>query len=504
MQLLKNISEKIATIGLKDTVLDAKEIGKLRLINSFSIISILTILFNLPLYFYWGLSSFAYLLIIQSGCYMISVYANYKGNYWFAKIMMVSQINIATTFIINMLGEYVMLQLLFIPLLGLALILFTSQELYSRIWCIILTCVCFFITETIDYHFFAPIKVSPDTALIIRSVIIIVSLALNLLILFIYSNSLEKAESDAVKKSIEINNKNQELSLQKLEIHEKNEELNQMNEELHSNMELVQYQNKQIKKSNEDVKASITYASRIQNALLPFDDRMQEYFGENFFILYKPRDIVSGDFYWCENVHDSIILAVADCTGHGVPGAFMSMLGSMGLNSVIFQDNNFEANKILNGLHNYIFNALRQDKNDSRDGMDIALIVINPAINMVEYAGAMNPLYYIQKGELFILKGDNQPIGGGQYGTSRNFTKHTIDTSLPTTLYLSTDGYQDQFGGKEKRKFMTGNFKKLLHQVYPKNITEQKSILNNTIEAWMQEGNEHQIDDILIVGLKIG
>jgi serine phosphatase RsbU (regulator of sigma subunit) len=196
-------------------------------------------------------------------------------------------------------------------------------------------------------------------------------------------------------------------------------------------------------------------------------------------------------------------LAVADCTGHGVPGAFMRMLGSMGINSFIFQENNFESNKILNALHHYIFQALRQDKSDSRDGMDIAIIVINPTIKTVEYSGAMNPLYYVQKDELVQIKADGKPIGGGQYGTERDFSKHYIDTSLPATLYLSTDGFQDQFGGKDKRKFMTGNFKRLLKQIHTKSLAEQKMVLDSTIDTWMQEGNESQIDDILVIGVQV-
>jgi serine phosphatase RsbU (regulator of sigma subunit) len=312
----------------------------------------------------------------------------------------------------------------------------------------------------------------------------------------------EKNEELTIQQE-EISKQNKELAIQQEEISEKNEELNQSNEELQTNMELVQMQNKQIQKHNEEVKASITYASRIQNALLPFQDRLKEYFNEDFFVLYKPRDIVSGDFYWCENINNSIIMAVADCTGHGVPGAFMSMLGSMGLNSVIFQENTFEADKILNKLHQYIFSALRQDKSDSRDGMDIALLVIHPSIKIVEYAGAMNPLYYIQKDTLITLKGDNKPIGGGQYGTGRNFIKTTIDTTLPTTFYLSSDGYQDQFGGKDKRKFMAGNFKKLLHTIHHETFIQQAKILEDTIESWMYTGGEKQIDDILVIGIRL-
>ena len=335
-----------------------------------------------------------------------------------------------------------------------------------------------------------------------------------ILVVFLCNLIFEGEKNDAVKivqknniilkeQQEEIAQQNNVLKFQQVEITEKNEELNQTNEELSSNLEIIQNQNKQIRKYNEEVKASIMYASRIQTALLPFDNHLKEYFGDNFFVLYKPRDIVSGDFYWCEEVNGSIILAVADCTGHGVPGAFMSMLGSMGLNSIVFQDNNFESNKILNALHHYIFQALRQDKSDSRDGMDIAIIVMNPTIKTVEYSGAMNPLYYVQKDEFIQIKADGKPIGGGQYGTERDFSKHYIDTSLPATLYLSTDGYQDQFGGKDKRKFMTGNFKLLLKQIHIEPLSKQKMVLDSTIDAWMQEGNESQIDDILVIGVQV-
>jgi hypothetical protein len=135
--------------------------------------------------------------------------------------------------------------------------------------------------------------------------------------------------------------------------------------------------------------------------------------------------------------------------------------------------------------------------------MDIIVVVINQNIKTAEYAGAMNPLFYVQKDELVHIRGNGKPIGGGQYGTERNYTKHYIDISLPTTLYLSTDGYQDQFGGKDKRKFMTGNFKKLLHKIHTQDFKQQKLVLDANIESWREEGNEQQIDDILVIGVQL-
>ncbi len=319
---------------------------------------------------------------------------------------------------------------------------------------------------------------------------------LNYIIGFLF----EKAKGQALEV---VRIQNQDLEEQQDEIAASNEELLQQKEELAATVEVVQDKNKLIEKQSEDVRSSIVYASRIQNALLPHNARLDNYFKDDYFIFNKPRDIVSGDFYWCEKLEDYTILVVADCTGHGVPGAFMSMLGATSLNSVVFQEGVFRADKILNLLHDYIYKSLQQERGGSSDGMDVSVLVIYDSIPIAEYAGAMNPLYYIQDGEFNQIKGDPKPIGSDYYGKDREYTKHIIDTSKPTTFYMASDGFQDQFGGKENRKYMKKRFKNLLHTISDKSMEEQKRTLSSELREWIGAGTDNQIDDIMVVGVKV-
>lgn len=296
---------------------------------------------------------------------------------------------------------------------------------------------------------------------------------------------------------------NEDLKEQQDEINANNEELQQQKEELAAIVEIVQDKNKLIEKQNEEVKASILYGSRIQNALLPVEKKIKSYFDNNVFVLNKPRDIVSGDFYWFEKLEDCAILITADCTGHGVPGAFMSMLGVSGLNSIIFQEGVFRADKILNHLHDYIYKSLQQEQGKSSDGMDVSVMVIYDSIPIAEFAGAMNSIYCIQEGELKEIKADKKPIGSNHYGKTREYTKQVIDISKPTVFYTGSDGYQDQFGGKTGKKFMKKNLKKLALELYRKPFDKQKELFDTTLKNWMKQSKERQIDDILLIGFKI-
>ncbi len=257
-----------------------------------------------------------------------------------------------------------------------------------------------------------------------------------------------------------------------------------------------------IQKQNDEITASINYASRIQTAFLPLNEYIATYI-PNFFILYKPRDIVSGDFYWFEQKNNKLIFAVADCTGHGVPGALMSMIGNEILNEVVIQRGITEADKILNELHKSVRTALRQDISKNSDGMDIALVVIDYEQKIMEFAGAKNPLYYIQENQLHKIKADINSIGGVQIGNELKYTKHSIDISIPTTFYLCSDGFQDQFGGEFNKKFMTRNLRELLFSVCNNDIHEQKNMLEKTINDWMKVGKANQTDDILLIGARI-
>ncbi len=298
--------------------------------------------------------------------------------------------------------------------------------------------------------------------------------------------------------------RNQKLAIANQKLAEHNEEINTVNDTLTTTLKTVETQ-------RDDILASITYAQRIQTATLPHNDHFQAMFPD-YFIFFKPRNVVSGDFYWISKIEEGpsfekapapekIILAVADCTGHGVPGAFMSMIGNNLLNAIIKEKRILETDKILNQLHNEVRLVLRQKETQTHDGMDMVVVSIDRENNILEFAGANSALAYVQNHQLHQIKGDKMPIGGEQRETERIFTPHTIDITSPTTLYLFSDGYQDQFGGPKGKKFMIKRLRKLLFEIYQKPMEQQKDILDETLHRWM--GKEEQVDDILIVGLQL-
>ncbi len=254
-----------------------------------------------------------------------------------------------------------------------------------------------------------------------------------------------------------------------------------------------------IQRKNFDITSSINYAKRIQDAMLPSVQEINSKI--NSFVFFLPKDIVSGDFYWFAEKDGNYILAVGDCTGHGVPGALMSMLGSEALNKAVHDLEIHAPDTILTELHRSISKVLKQQETGSRDGMDIAIITINKTENKAYFAGAMNPLYYIQNEQFIEIKADKMPIGGQSIYVERAYTTHTVDIAIPTTLYLCSDGFQDQFGGEQNRKYLTKNFKNFLYTLHSEHIEIQKDKLHTEFEKW--KGKLAQIDDVLIVGIKL-
>ncbi len=298
---------------------------------------------------------------------------------------------------------------------------------------------------------------------------------------------------------------NEKILLEKIvaertsEIRAKNIELENQKEEIITQSKMLAEQNKEIKEKNSNITASIEYAKRIQQAMLPFEQKIQKHLND-YFILFKPRDIVSGDFYWFAEVDDKIIFTAVDCTGHGVPGAFMSMIGAEILTTIVSK-NITDAAEILGMMNKYVRKALKQDQTNNQDGMDMALCTIDKKNNILEFSGAKNPLIHIYDNQLTHYKGDKQGIGGHQTSKDVQFTKHIINYQSPSFFYTFSDGYPDQFGGEKARKFMIKNLKDLLLEIHNKEMEQQKEILKHTIELWMQ-GHE-QTDDILIIGFKI-
>jgi len=290
---------------------------------------------------------------------------------------------------------------------------------------------------------------------------------------------------------------------------------------------IIQERTAEIRKQKEELTDSIEYASRIQRALLP-PDKMLSRHGLEHFILFRPRDIVSGDFYWFGTNDGKVFVVAADCTGHGVPGAFMSMLGISFLDEIVIKSGVSETNLILDALRNHVITSLRQTgkgmEESTKDGMDLSMVSIDEETRIVQYSGAYNPMYAVRplnkkekeiiakNGELdadrntlyndthilYQVKADQMPIGISE--KDYNFTAHQIEDK-EATIYLFSDGYLDQFGGPSGKKFMSKNFKKLLLDIQHLNMEQQLKTLEKTLLEWM--GNISQIDDILVIGINL-
>ncbi|RLD59017.1 MAG: hypothetical protein DRJ01_11840 [Bacteroidetes bacterium] len=335
----------------------------------------------------------------------------------------------------------------------------------------------------------------------------LIGLVLMILILYVMY------KSNKVRKAANI-----KLAQQNKEIEEKNAELETASDK--------------IAKQNINITQSINYAKGIQQAMLPPIEELQSIIPESF-ILFKPRDIVSGDFYWfkevdskssiykvmnlfksaskkddnkdnkkeeTDNLDKKFLITAVDCTGHGVPGAFMSMIGYNLLDEIIVKGIN-RPDLILEELHRGVRLALKQDTTDNKDGMDMALCSYSKKDNTLEYSGAKNPLVYIKNNEVFQIKGDKNAIGGSQESEIK-FASHKLEITEPTWFYIFSDGFVDQFGGPDGRKFMIKKFRQLLLEIHDRPMEEQKEILDVTFDGW-KGSNFNQIDDILVIGFKL-
>jgi serine phosphatase RsbU (regulator of sigma subunit) len=265
--------------------------------------------------------------------------------------------------------------------------------------------------------------------------------------------------------------------------------------------EKVKERTAKIEAQKEEITASIEYASRIQMAMLPMEDHFKESFSD-YFILFKPRDIVSGDFYWIGEDDSSIFFTVADCTGHGVPGAFMSTMGISTLNEIVANKHSLQANTVLNLLREKTKTSLHQTgkTGEAADGMDIAFCVLNKNRRTLQFSGAYNPMFIFQGGEFKEYRADRMPIGI-HYGDERSFTNFVITVCRGDTVYIFSDGFTSQFGGPDGVKYKTSNLRKLLKEIYYRPMVEQRNILEIEFARW--RGTEAQVDDITILGIRI-
>jgi len=343
---------------------------------------------------------------------------------------------------------------------------------------------------------------------IVTGLIIILIFAVLMLIQFIQKKKANKLLTE----------KNHKIVIQK-------EEILQQKEEIETQSNQVMEQKNLIEEQQKGIVDSIQYAKRIQDALLPQSDTIQTLF-EQYFVLYRPRDIVSGDFYWIGRKKNTKIVVAADCTGHGVPGAFMSMLGTAFLNEIVADVNDLKAHEILNKLRAYVISSLKQTgkEGEQKDGVDLALYILEDGKNEIQFAGANNPLLIIRekKDEIMTehskisteimcnetsgkdyyviqIKGDKMPIG--IHSNTRSFETVTMPLCEGDNLYTYSDGYVDQFGGPKGKKYLNKRFKKFLVHIQDKPMAIQKILLETELYQWKKGGE--QIDDILVVGVRI-
>jgi serine phosphatase RsbU (regulator of sigma subunit) len=306
-----------------------------------------------------------------------------------------------------------------------------------------------------------------------------------------YYNELEEKVRE---RTAEIMAQKEEIEAQRDSIQEQRDILSDINRSLQKAYMEIEEQKKHI----ED---SIHYARRIQNAILPPDEFVSTLLPDSF-VLYKPKDIVSGDFYWMAQKDGKAFVAAVDCTGHGVPGAFMSIVGNNQLNFAVNVKNVIRPDEILNALNEGVTKSLRQTVLSSsvKDGMDISLISIDFEKAKLNFAGAYNPLFIIRNNELIQIKANKFPIGGYMGEKLKDFSNNEMDLQKGDVIYLFSDGFVDQFGGSDDSKFLIKRFRDLLLKIHNEPMNEQKEILNQIHLDW--RGDSIQIDDILVIGIR--
>ncbi len=369
-----------------------------------------------------------------------------------------------------------------------------------------------------------------ETQKLMIYVFILFSILVLVMVFFIFrsyrikkqANKQLKEKNDAIMiQNEEILQHKEEIEAQRDQIEEQLDELSIKNVEIQKQHAFVVAQRDQILEQKKEITDSIRYASRIQTAIHPPIDYLNNILPQHF-VLYKPRDIVSGDYYWVREIKGRIIVIAADCTGHGVPGAFMSMLGISLLNEIVSKNPDFTASDILNSLRDQIISSLHQDgkEGEAKDGMDLALSIIDPVSKRIQFAGAYNPLYLIRNKNIeqndektnpaykiqeiddfkvIQVKADRMPIG--IHIKMKPFVSVDVEFASGDMIYMFSDGFTDQFGGDQGNKYMNKRFKKLLAGIQHEPLAAQHDILNDEFRKW--RGEYQQVDDVLIVGVKL-
>lgn len=314
---------------------------------------------------------------------------------------------------------------------------------------------------------------------------------------------------ESLKTELEtIQKENERIKLYNKELEETNNHLisatwreREMKDKLAATISELNNTKASLEAQNKRVAESINYSKKIQHAINPCEDDLKSYLNDSF-ILYKPKDVISGDFPWMFKKGKYLYLAAVDCTGHGVPGAMMSMIGSLLLNDIVNGEEDFLPSEILLKLHWAVVKTLKQDEpgSNSSDGMDIGLCRLDLETDDLIFAGAHRPLVYLRDGEIHQFKGDRYPIGGMQYRGKNKYSDHETTIKKGDAFYVFSDGLPDQIGGPEKKKFMMSKIKEIIIENQNLSMEDMKQYMNQSFENWM--GDNKQIDDVILIGFK--
>jgi serine phosphatase RsbU (regulator of sigma subunit) len=465
--ILKKIWNKASFIGLKDleTIEALEHFREIILINRLIAITTVAMIIYLPIEIIFNSDELVPFILIEVGILLLTLVMNHKKWFGFSRIYFFIACIASILPMMYVVPEGAGNEFLLLPLALLPSLIFNNKWLNFSFF--LLVVILFYLVLETRGLVDPIVDVTPEQIAFFRTIYMGVVFLLSFIIIFYFRVLVNQKET--------INKKKTEL----------------------------------LKISNEEVKASINYAKRIQEAILPPMSSIKKNLPQSF-IYYKPKDIVAGDFYWMylspqSNSGDvdgaTVLFAAADCTGHGVPGAMLSVICHNALNQSVKKFGITQPNLILENSRDLVIETFAESNENVQDGMDIALCALDTKTNKIQYAGANNPIWIIKKEATQIeeIKANKQPIG--KFDWMNPFTNHTIQLDKGDTIYIFSDGYIDQFGGEKGKKFKTKAFKALLLSIQEKPMDEQKKIIDESFETW--KGNLEQIDDVCVIGVRI-
>lgn len=471
---------KIINIGIRSN-LPSEEIRKIRLLNG--ILAIGEIVFLLLIFksAIGGLPEEYMVQALGAFLFLIPIFFNYLHKYQIAKLLCLLIPVFYLSFLTMYWGSERGSQLIILAVTGLAVLFFENIRLI--IWLVLLGAFSIIAVEIYSFNY-EPIYRPPnlEIAYLINVIITI--------IMIVVTTSIFKKENYQYQDQIAAINK---------KITQQHDKVLQLNQNLSNSLKIIKNQKEDINEAHKRLQDSINYARTIQQSILTISPQTKKSLPEHF-ILFMPRDVVSGDFYYFYESGKKLYATAVDCTGHGVPGAFMSMIGYNLLQEAIETEKYNDPKQILNFLNERVNSALKQSDTHNFDGMDISLVILDRSNNRLKFAGAKNSLLVVNNGCLKIIKGDRSAIGGFT-PSNHQFSQTEIELQENTTLYLMTDGFQDQFGGPDNKKFRSKRLYSMLKHMADGRMAEQHLTLSATFKAWRE--HQEQTDDILIIGLRV-